>query len=81
MSTQPTPKAPRLRLFPSAEEAVAAAGRSAAGDDLETIPFGAGLYLRKPGRPGVEPRFLCADGRWRKYDSVPDLPGSAAAQP
>ena len=30
-------------------------------------------------RPNVEPKYLCTDGRWRKYDEIPELPHSTAA--
>lgn len=69
----------RLKLWGSPQEAYEAARRSRAGNDLVVQPLGeAGHYLKKPGSDGVEPRFLCEDGRWRRYDDIVDFADSMA---
>ena len=67
----------RLALFDD-PTAAAARGRKT-GADVQVLPLAGRHYLKTPGRPDVEPRFLCTDGRWRRYDLIPELPGSAAA--
>ena len=66
-----------LALFDDPAAAVARGRRT--GADIQLLPLGGRHYLKKPGAPDVEPRFLCSDGRWRRYDLIPELPGSAAA--
>ena len=63
----------------SAEEAKQTVRRSTIGAELQIIPKAGSFYLKRVGRENVEPRFLCKDGRWRRYDLIPELPGSAAA--
>lgn len=63
----------RLRLYDDSQEAVQAARASKAGADIEVHLYGTRHYLKKPGQPNIEPRFLCADGRWRKWDHVAEL--------
>ena len=68
-----------LRLFDNPEEAKIAQGKSRTNIYPQIFPLGRQHYLKKPGLAGIEPQFLCADGRWRRYDSIPELPGSDAA--
>lgn len=63
----------RLRLYESPADAAEAARASNAGDNLEAHRLGARSYLKKPGQPNIEPRYLCVDGRWRKWDNIEEL--------
>lgn len=69
-----------LKLFDTQLEAREAADRSKAGV-IYPMPLGKKVYLKKAGEPGIEPKFLCTDSRWRRYDLIPELPGSSAAEP
>ena len=68
-----------LRLFDDLEEAKITQGRSRVNTYPQIFPLGRQHYLKKPGQADVEPQFLCTDGRWRRYDLIPELPGSDAA--
>lgn len=68
----------RLKLFGVPEDAERAAARSRAGNDLQRLVLDGKTYLKKPGSDGIEPRYLCEDGRWRRYDAIVDLPHSTA---
>lgn len=63
----------RLRLFGSSVEAAAAIERSTGDHTLVAVPLRRALYLKRLGLPNVEPRYLCTDGRWRKWDNVAEL--------
>lgn len=67
----------RLMLFGEPVEAATAEAKSSVDAELHSLDAG-GWYLKKPGRPNVEPRYLCADGHWRVYDAIIDLPHSTA---
>ena len=70
---------PVVRRFADIREASEAASmRSFSG--VHQVHFhGVGWCLKRPGaRLGVEPTYLCSDGRWRKYDRIADLPHSTA---
>ena len=70
----------RLKLFPD-QATVSAAIAKTKVQGVQQLQLGdLGFYLKRPFRPNVEPRFLCADGRWRKYDDILDLPHSAASE-
>lgn len=61
----------RLRLFDDAGEARDRARTT--GADIQVVVYGTYIYLKRPGRPRVEPRYLCKDGHWRKWDNVAEL--------
>ena len=69
-----------LKLYDDPTDALEASRRSRASSDLQVLLLDGRYYLKKPGSDGVEPKFLCTDGRWRRYDLVPELPGSEAAK-
>ena len=71
---------PHLKLFDDAGAAISVAKTSKAGDDLQVLRLGAAWYLKKPGASRIEPRFLCTDGHWRRYNLIPELPGSDAGR-
>ena len=69
----------RLKLWDSPQKAFEAARRTRAGGAIQALPLGAaGHYLKQAGSDDVEPRYLCTDGRWRRYDAIVDLPHSTA---
>ena len=62
-----------LRLFEDSAAAGAAISRSTGGHTIVAVPLERGFYLKRLGLPRIEPRYLCTDGRWRKWDNVPEL--------
>lgn len=71
-----------LKLFDTPEDAVAIARRSRVVRHIEVLILAerGQAYLKQTGGPSVEPTFLCADGRWRRYDLIPELPHSEAGK-
>lgn len=70
----------RLKTFSDRAAADKAAAKSKAAQGLIVMPLGRVHYLKLPSPGlGVEPKYLCADGRWRKYDLIVDLPHSTAS--
>lgn len=63
----------RLRLFDTPAEASGAIARSTGGHTVVAVPLGGKLYLKRLGLPNIEPRYLCSDSRWRKWDNVAEL--------
>lgn len=69
----------RLCLFDKAEDAAAAVNRSKISDFVQILNLShRGADLKRARRDGVEPTYLCDDGRWRRYDLIVDLPHSTA---
>ena len=69
----------RLKLWDSPQAAYEMARRSRTHGVLQVLPLGiAGHYIKQPGSDSVEPRYLCEDRRWRRYDAIVDLPHSTA---
>lgn len=68
----------KLKLFGNRGAGADAQAKSKVLAQLLELP-GKGFYLKRPGSPGVEPQYRCEDGRWRKYDRIPELPHSTAA--
>ena len=69
----------QLKLFDDALDAYAARRRSRTKDTVDVFPLGqGGHYLKRRGSDGVEPLYLCEDGRWRRYDTIVNFDGSAA---
>lgn len=64
---------PRLKFFDSGAAAIARARRAQVSRHVQAIACPSGTFLKQVGAAGIEPTFLCRDGRWRKYDSVMDL--------
>ena len=62
----------RLRLFDKAADAVDASDHSTVAD-IEVHGLAGQFFLKKVGQPNIEPRYLCVDGRWRKWDNVAEL--------
>lgn len=69
-----------LKIFPDRDAAQLRADKSTAASDLVTIALARQRFYIKMAspRPGVEPKYLCTDGRWRKYDEIIELPYSMA---
>ena len=74
--------AARLRIFPDRRSGDEAVEQSASSIELVVLSLDRNrFYLKRPSpRLGVEPTYLCTDGRWRKYDRIVDLPHSSAAK-
>lgn len=71
----------RLQTFADSTAARARASASAFTYDLEVMRQpGVGIHLKRRMGPGIEPRYLCTDGYWRRYDAIVDLPHSTASQ-
>lgn len=62
-----------LRLFEDPVSAAEAMTRSKGDHTIAPIPWRGRFYLKRLGLPNIEPRYLCTDGRWRKWDNVPEL--------
>jgi len=70
----------QLKIFPTQKEADAAVEKSASRVPLAVMQLDRQRhYIKRAGNVGIEPTYLCTDGRWRKYDLIPELPHSTAA--
>ena len=72
---------PLIQTFATAAAAADRAARTAFSSDIVVMPGPPGRHLKRRMPPGVEPLYLCGDGRWRRYDLIEDLPHSSAAHP
>lgn len=68
-----------LQFFAEMPDALDRLCKAKVSRPIDVRALEGGLYLRQEGAPSIEPTFLCTDGRWRRYDLVPELPHSSAA--